>query len=207
MNVNDFEAPLEFPENMLKDIFHHQHSLMAKYLDIEERNGLLHTRDVPVNIHSHRGQARVKDMCWRCIEEVAEAMEAYYDNDIIHFHEELGDALHFLTETCLLSDVHPYNMQSLEQMFEVFSADASVNMDEAVSQFTVYLGLACNCLKNKPWKQSQMMTDEIKFKFKMLTAFLSYIRLCSTAGFNPQSLYSMYMRKNQVNQFRQRSGY
>ena len=48
---------------------------MAKYEHIEEANGMLETKDVPVDIDSRKGQARLKNFAWRFTEELAEALE------------------------------------------------------------------------------------------------------------------------------------
>lgn len=206
-NVNDFET-LEYPQDLLKSIFDHQHALAEKYIPIEKSNGLCLYDKIPADIDDSKAQARIKDMSWRCIEEVAEAYEAYENGETIHFLEELADALHFLVEKYLLCGFYP--KRTLEDYFNLALTGIPQDgrMDALVGQFTVACGLTCNCLKNKPWKQSQMLTDHNKF-FKLLEVeFGQFIVLCRHAGFeDARSLYDMYIRKNQVNQFRQRSNY
>lgn len=70
-----------------------------------------------------------------------------------------------------------------------------------------HLGVARNYLKNKPWKQSGELTDEVPFISEVILGFLSYMGYLSYMGFTPESLYSLYWRKNQVNQFRIKSKY
>lgn len=216
MNVNDFDAPEQLPEHLLEDIFNHQHKLAHKYLPIEKANGLLQTEDFPVNIDDHRGQARIKDMYWRAVEELAEALEALDNGEDTHFYEELADAMHFLVECCLLADVKPHkDGYDLEYFFSCAVGSQPTNsnwidrdkVEAHALNFVKKAGLACNCLKNKPWKQTQMLTDVKKFKGLMEVAFQSFLSLTKVAGFSPTGLYNMYMKKNQVNQFRQRSGY
>ena len=205
-NVNDFECK-EYPQDLLGSIFSYQHELALKYIPIEQKNGLCLYDQIPADIDNAKAQARIKDMSWRAVEEVAEAYEAYEKGEEVHFLEELADALHFLIEKYLLCGFRPKH--SLEWYFQAVRTGIpnTDRMDSYVGQFCVACGLTCNCLKNKPWKQSQILTDTEKFKRLLEAEFGQFIMLCSRAGFTPTTLYDMYMRKNQVNQFRQRSNY
>lgn len=138
MNVDDYED-IELPQgDMLVQIFYRQQELMDKYHPIEAKNGLLQTHDVPVDLHSAAGQARLKDFAWRVTEEIGEAM---------------------------------------------------------------------NCLKNKPWKQTQMLTDEVHYKEELIDALHFFVELFLLSGMGPQDVYEMYFKKSEVNKFRQRSQY
>lgn len=205
-NVNDFECK-EYPQDLLGSIFSYQHELALKYIPIEQKNGLCLYDQIPADIDNAKAQARIKDMSWRAVEEVAEAYEAYENGEEVHFLEELADALHFLIEKYLLCGFRP--KYSLEWYFQSVGTGIpnTDRMDSYVGQFCIACGLTCNCLKNKPWKQSQILTDTEKFKKLLEAEFGQFIILCSRAGFTPTTLYNMYMRKNQVNQFRQRSNY
>jgi hypothetical protein len=77
----------------------------------------------------------------------------------------------------------------------------------AAAEYMVASGLTCNCLKNKPWKQSHVLTDERYFREKLIEEFRAFIKLCFIAGLDATALYDMYLRKNQVNKFRQKSNY
>lgn len=72
---------------------------------------------------------------------------------------------------------------------------------------TYHLNIARNFLKNKPWKQSQMMTNEIGFQEEIVKGFISLMGLFLMMGITDTNLYFMYFRKNLVNQFRQKSNY
>lgn len=91
-----------------------------------------------------------------------------------------------------------------------------VNIDAAAGQarlkdfawrITEELGEAMNCLKNKPWKQTQMETDRTHYEEEIIDAFHFFIELCILSGFDANSLTEMYLAKSQVNKFRQRSKY
>lgn len=72
---------------------------------------------------------------------------------------------------------------------------------------TEEIGEAMNCLKNKPWKQTHMPTDETHFREELVDAFHFMIELLIHAGFTAESLAAMYMDKGDVNLFRIRSQY
>jgi dimeric dUTPase (all-alpha-NTP-PPase superfamily) len=136
--VNFLKQNEEESEDMLMMIFRKQMDLMETYHKIEASNGCLITPDVPVDLHSHLGQHRLKDFAWRITEELGEAM---------------------------------------------------------------------NCLKCKPWKVTPMATDVQHYKEEIADAFHFFVELCILSGISPEDLFNIYMRKNEVNQFRQRSEY
>lgn len=217
MNVDDFKGKLAEGDK-LHEIFVEQRKLMEKYEEIEERNGLLQTKDIPVNLDDRKGQQRIKDFFWRVTEELAEAWQAFEEGVQNHFYEEVADAFHFLVEVCILADywaeppIPDIADDCLEGWFAVtLPADnrpvSQLLMGYKVFEIIQALGLAANCLKNKPWKQSHVLTDRDKFYYYLHSAFFNFISFCKSAGLTADSLYNMYFRKNQVNQFRQRSGY
>lgn len=69
------------------------------------------------------------------------------------------------------------------------------------------LNIARNYLKNKPWKQSQEMTNEEKYQEEIVLAFIYMMGLFYKMGINQEDLYLLYFKKNQVNLFRQKSNY
>ena len=72
---------------------------------------------------------------------------------------------------------------------------------------TYYLQLARNSLKNKPWKQTKILSDKKAFKYHIIAAFIAFIALCEEVGINEDSFYNVYYAKNQVNGFRIASKY
>lgn len=216
MNINDFTAPTDYPQGgYLEAIFERQAALMVKYHPIEERNGLLQTPDCPVNIHDSKGQARLKDFAWRITEEITEATEA---RDILdhyeHYLEEMIDALHFMVEQQILAGLSPasYRPGDLKtDLLEYLMGYGNIYVISFTPATEYYIiekvGLAMNCLKNKPWKQSQMMTDEDKFYGFMKESLLMLLAVLVRAGLTAKDVYGLYFRKNEVNKFRQRSNY
>lgn len=219
MNINHaVEEKVE--GDLLKAIFDRQKSLMGKYHDIELKSGLLQTEDCPVNLDDKRGQARIKDFSWRVTEELGEALDAKNSKD--HYQEELIDGLHFLTELTILAGkdyntllpqgIPHYDEDHLRDLVEnakdlipIYSGEYSLN--SWVSRFIEQLAMMCNCLKNKPWKQSMMKTDQKAFYKRLTEAWVCYITILVVSGMDAESIATTYLKKSQVNQFRQRSNY
>lgn len=217
MNINHATVE-EVTGDKLQAIFTRQKSLMDKYHDIELKSGLLQTEDCPVNLDDKRGQARIKDFSWRVTEELGEALDAKATKD--HYQEELIDGLHFLTELTILAgkDYHNllpegtalYHNDRLEDLVENAKECISRNGDNLnywVSKFIENLGMMCNCLKNKPWKQSMMKTDHEAFYSRLSEVWVIYITILVVSGMTAQDIADIYLKKSQVNQFRQRSNY
>lgn len=217
MNINHATTE-EIKGDKLQAIFTRQKSLMGKYHDIELKSGLLQTEDCPVNLDDKRGQARIKDFSWRVTEELGEALDARSNKD--HYQEELIDGLHFLTELTILAgkDYHNilpegtalYHNDRLEDLVENAKECTSRNgysLEYWVSKFIENLGMMCNCLKNKPWKQSMMKTDQNAFYGRLAEVWVIYITILVVSGMTAQDIANIYLKKSQVNQFRQRSNY
>jgi hypothetical protein len=196
----------------LRAIFDRQQELMEKYHHIELKSGLLQTEDCPVNLDDKRGQARIKDFSWRITEEIGEALDAL-DNEegesaLLHFHEELIDGLHFLTEMTILTGYDLPSQYTLKQLIEVNNNSKGLfDLKDLVTLHVEYLGMMCNCLKNKPWKQTQMKTNKENFYYHLRLVWFNYIEILTSQGFTEEDITDIYLRKSQVNQFRQRSNY
>jgi len=209
MNINNVSTPTEVPEDIWKAIFDKQWELAKKYEDIEDMGTLLF--DLETNIDTANGQKWIKDFAWRVTEELTEAQEAIQlftdaaeDKDyplantcLQHYVEELIDALHFLTELTLIAG---YREEIIEDVWP--DSDNTLGWENVV----YYLGLMCNCLKNKPWKQTQMLTDRVKFKTYLDNAWFSLLSVLAQRV-NKDQVYLYYFKKNAVNQFRIRSKY
>lgn len=212
----------------LTAIFKRQEELMVKYHEIEKKNGLLQTEDCPVSLHDKFGQARLKDFAWRVTEELGEALDALEKHksdghDIDHCYEELADALHFLAEFSILAGIGPRKIRAslelvdnwaviedtdhLEGIFELVEVIFDRDTHHWVAEFVMEMGMACNCFKNKPWKQTHMVTDEDEFLYHLAQAWLMFITICKSVDLGPEELTAFYFGKSEVNRFRQRSNY
>lgn len=230
VNIRDFKAPPKPIGDKLDIIFDRQRHLMKKYHVIEATSGLLQTYNVPVDLDDAKGQARIKDFAWRCTEELMEAMDAHQHK--IHFGEEIADAFHFLVELIILSGLTAMDMamhlypdikvgilpnegiplqeieDKLDLLFRSYSIEGKAgSIRFVVTEFLIALGMTCHTLKNKPWVQTQRITDKEEFKKRLVKTFQEFIGICIAAEIDSESLFNLYFRKSKVNEFRQRSQY
>lgn len=70
-----------------------------------------------------------------------------------------------------------------------------------------HINISRNFLKNKPWKQSQELTDITRYSEQLALGLIKYLGYLYTMGFIPKTLYTLCFKKNRVNHFRQNSGY
>lgn len=222
MNVDDIaldQIPTDFSkEDRLSLMFKRQHALAERYLPIEEKNGLLQTKDMPVNLNDRYGQARLKDFFWRVTEELTEAIDAKRNHEHLPQHclEEIIDSLHFLIEACLLAGLRDGDVQILPMGTKCRLEEIRVYYDKFVPvpslergawEVVQAIGNASNCLKQRPWKNTHQLTDERKFKDNLVDAFHKLIYLCALAGMTTDDIFRFYWKKSEVNKFRQRSNY
>jgi len=211
MNIDDYVAP-ECPATWLEaltQIFDRQRELMEEYKKIEK------LPDPPLSVHLAKDQRVLKDFAWRTWEEVAEAIEArdkHVDlrTAVEHCNEELADGLHFLTELAIFAGLHPATMSTWPKAVAGTLVHGKLDgptMDMYALDFGVQLGIAMNFLRNKPWKQSQVPTDERRFRESLALAYEKYITLLAASNLSWQNVHAYYFRKSEVNKFRQRSNY
>jgi hypothetical protein len=235
MNVNDVEKVPEVEGCRLQAIFDRQKELHETYKVIEAKKGIGYGILVSFglfNLDHAESQYYIKDMCWRVTEEMMESLEAMLlfimqsrPEDEIHGIEELSDALHFMVELLIICGCTPENVcappdkrlpnfDRLDILWKNskkgWPRGACVNV-KSLNQFYMepiyFLGLACNCLKNKPWKQTQIVTDRKRFYKYLSEALQGLIAAFRYVGVDSQGIYDIYFRKSEVNKFRQRSQY
>lgn len=80
-------------------------------------------------------------------------------------------------------------------------------MKEFLWDIVYHLQIARNTLKNKPWKQTEMMTDEKLYESEMKKATFALFKFLYFCGFTKESIFVIYYKKNKVNAFRIRSRY
>lgn len=215
VNITDYKDP-KIVEDKLEAIFRRQKELMKKYHVIEAASGLMQIGTVPIDLDDSRGQARIKDFAWRCTEELMEAMDAYQHKT--HFQEEIADALHFLVELAILADLRPKDLvanlvsnhtsDKLDILYENAATPRYKKfLSDTILLFLVSLGMTCHTLKNKPWVQTQRITDKDEFRKRLYFAFRRFVEICIAAEIDAESLYNLYFKKSDVNKFRQRSKY
>jgi hypothetical protein len=74
-------------------------------------------------------------------------------------------------------------------------------------QITYHLNIARNFLKNKPWKKSEVMTQEAQYQEQLVKAFILLMGYFKHLGCTPDVVFFLYFKKNRVNAFRIKSNY
>ena len=231
MNVNDIEtdAPeIKSGDCRFDNIIERQKELMKKYDIIETKNGFT-VPHWPVNLDDKFAQQRLKDLAWRVTEELTEATEARFHSpeDLTHCREELADAFHFLVELALTAGltrvdlVHNCHLAPivdaqtfvqgcvLKSLFREVSHKHHGQQHLKIACYNLIedIGLAMNCLKNKPWKQTHITTNKPKFLLHLCNSFLRIADCALDLGMSADDFYKMYFRKSEVNKFRIESKY
>ena len=198
MNVTDIKGDIKVPETraaLWAEIFSKQRQLIDQYSGVEGMGNLLETTDT--NLNTANGQKWIKDFAWRTTEELAEAWEAIMDEDKEHIGDEFADALHFLTELTIIAG---YDYTIIPEV--------NLVLHGSNPWFPIYhLGMTCNTLKNKPWKQHQLLTDEREFKKRLIETWKSFILYAVQNLESEENLFIYYFKKHAINEFRQRSNY
>lgn len=228
MNIDTINSKVEDVaswQEFFQNVFARQEELRQKYDVIEKKNGI-RIPEKPWNINDRFVQFRLKDMFWRFTEEIGEAFEVVVDMkktdrwlenwdmnpSARHFFEELADALHFLTEATLLSNIS-YDMVASTVDSLLWDIDPGVCFTGVsvlrihALQTIVDLGIAANMLKNKPWKVTHMVTDEAEFREKLLYVWKSFFVLFRALRCPRNFIYTIYMKKSLVNSWRQKTKY
>lgn len=217
-DLNNME--IIFPINPLETIFALQRELMVDYQVIEKWDV-----DFPVNLNLKKSQLLVKDVIARAVEELAEAFEALELGDTANFLEELADALHFFTEVFILADI---TVEDYTQFLCSFYGDFSPgdplitleksgyartrNMGEGLKglmfDIIYQVNLSRNALRNKPWKQTELMYNKEVFNSTLMEGYTLFLELFLWS--HPKGevgVYETYYKKNQINRFRIKSKY
>lgn len=74
-------------------------------------------------------------------------------------------------------------------------------------ELTYHLSVARNYLKNKPWKQTGEITDELRYQEEIVIAFLELLGYFKYIGFTAESLLQLRYKKHLVCEFRIKSKY
>lgn len=213
---------LEGNTDRLEEIFNQQLKLIQKFHEIEKQNGTLQTQDFPVNLHDRFGQARLKDMAWRFTEEISEALEVYLNEGPREdLKEEFIDGLHFLTEFTINTGYLPSDivtgedkLQGLVNQGKLLSSETyydseqgtDLTMDRLYMHLMMNLGMTCNTLRNKPWKQKLTETNSRLFLERLTTVWCLYFAMMTEVGMTSGDIYEGYMSKHKKNQQRIKDG-
>lgn len=133
----------------------------------------------------------------------------------------------WLTNMNQIPDVKPKNLVNLIHKYEQVKVDFNIpeynvkllhcgenynyelynSYKSYLWDITYELNISRNFLKNKPWKQSQMMTNESAYQEEIVKSFILFLGTLNMMGVNGNNLYYIYFKKNKINQFRIKSKY
>jgi len=217
MNFEDVptEGLMEFAEShyetrsALGVIFGRQSELLEKYHRIEE-DILSRPISLPPNLHDARGQDLLKQRAWWVTEELAEAVDAFLDSKEKTV-EELADALHFYTELMILARVDWRDIDGSEGPRNYpYKCDLPPRACFSLRTMAIIreLGMGMWQLRNKPWKQSQVLTDKPQLRRRLTAGYIGLLVLLEgLLGGNINDVALIYLRKSEVNKFRIESKY
>jgi hypothetical protein len=210
MNILDFE-PLEREGEILPAVFQETERLFFGFY--KDYQPSVKDLKVPVDIDTYEGQQAMKDYLEiRVVEEITELREALVEgHPVEHVHEEVGDSFNFLINAYVIYGWGAEEFTSVENLWRDFSHKEKIfnqeEIDVAMMKTVYQVGIACNKLKIRPWKKSQYLTDMFVFEERLRELFYSFINMVFTLGIDAETLWSIFSRKNQCNQFRLDTGY
>ena len=91
-----------------------------------------------------------------------------------------------------------------------FTSISPAKLEQTVAhlwKITYQLNLARNFLKNRPWKQSPVMSKELDFQETLVKAFYSYLGYLAYNDYEEKSITNLFYRKQQLNLWRIKTGY
>ena len=120
--------------------------------------------------------------------------------------KNLVNLIHKYEQVKVDFNIPEYNIKLLhcgeDYNYELYNSYKSYLWD-----ITYELNISRNFLKNKPWKQSQMMTNESAYQEEIVKSFILFLGTLNIMGVNGSNLYYIYFKKNKINQFRIKSKY
>ena len=91
--------------------------------------------------------------------------------------------------------------------FRNMNSELHDNEDHMLWKVAYHLNISRNFLKNKTWKQTQELTDGVRYQAEVVKAFIAYCGYLMVMGFTDYTFYVLFFKKHMVNRFRQKSGY
>ncbi|MBW2982613.1 dUTP diphosphatase [Candidatus Woesearchaeota archaeon] len=202
MNTEDFKSfPWPGDVNIAMDImFAQQRELLLEYLKVE--NISVDSFD----INTLEDQQILKDFLEiRVVEELTEAYEAYKNIEAQHYKEEIVDAFNFLMEAYIIYG-WDYTELSKISIDDPCWVDDEDTIKSSMWSVTYSIGMTCNKLKNRLWKQSQYLVDLLEFEKRFRKVWSEFFDLVQI-NMSIEELYKEWSKKFQVNKFRLESKY
>lgn len=126
--------------------------------------------------------------------------------------KDLGEVVHnyeIFNEELVEEHTH-LDYQSLKGVIPGFTHLSEPLIEEHVIylwKVIYHLNIARNLLKNRPWKQTQVITKEIDFQEALVKAFIYYLGYLGINYFDSVGLYTLFFKKQKLNLWRQQTNY
>lgn len=156
---------------------------------LEEKYSVLQNRPLKINIHHPEHQMIIK----RFIGQLNEELVEYHLGEEFEKIEETADILNFAMSILLMLDYEYYDIEFYEEvcMFELF-----VSWNDVAHK-----------LKNRPWKNDQVLTCMETIKPLLKKAFDQTYCFILQNHENPEEIIQAIRNKFQKNLFRLKSNY
>jgi len=188
MNIKNIESKQKNVKDVLGKVWEKQAELVGKYKEIEN------IKHLPLDLDLAEDQILIKDFKQRILEELAEAYEAFIQKDMEHFYEEIIDVLHFAVELNILCDLKSKDFEVIDGASGCKDLiECNELMELELWNICYRYGLLSNSLKNKPWKQSQILTDRKKFYELLKKAFRDFIVFMLRIGLSADDIFNYYL--------------
>jgi hypothetical protein len=219
VNIDQY---LSHPDWGLRLMWDKQKELVDHYTKIES------LPQYPINLDTKDSQNLMKDFVSRVVEELAESYEARLQGFEEGSLEEVADAFHFILEVMVFTEPNLDKWLSLEGVIPggpnqplKYLVDGAPNYlydilrgpiepHPIINWFwgvTYFLNIARNNLRNKPWKQTQILAQKADFQRNVWKAFVVLVKGVQFYGMTYNDIVEQYLKKNEVNQFRIKSKY
>lgn len=133
-------------------------------------------------------------------------MAMYYGKSVLTKENDLP-TMYTGVNLLRLTDFEYETKSLLYQAGHIYDAELYNDFKKCLWDVAYHLNIARNFLKNKPWKQSQMMTDELNFQREIVEGFIAMMGAFYIIGIDDTTLYAIYFWKHEANLFRQNSKY
>ena len=132
--------------------------------------------------------------------------------DVVGYIAEAGGALEAMwrRQTMLMmryDEIEAKNGFPVAPFTNLDDPKVQLRIKEYMWRTVEELGEAANELHNKPWKTTPTPTDKTHFKEEIVDAWHFFLEMVIYSGFTMEEFVTFYLKKSEVNKFRQRTDY
>lgn len=113
----------------------------------------------------------------------------------------------YLSDAMKTRAFHLHQETGIIPGFTYLSNERLEDIKDMVFEVIYHLSIARNLLKSRIWKQTPVMTKELEYQEELVKSFYMYMGFLAFIGFTPQSYYTLFFKKQQLNLWRINSNY